>query len=119
MNPFGRMYLRPGNLWRPFQIWEMSVENVNGRAVESRKKKGSFLGILADADTNVADRMKHRLGQEQHALTHTLVARGQVKARKGDMLKTGDRSFVVLLHEDPGGLGASAMLYLEERNDVK
>lgn len=119
MNPFGRMYLRPGNLWATFQAQRLETENVNGRVVEEMKEGKIFLGILAEADSNMADRMKHRWDQDQHSLTHTLIVRGREDIRKGDVLTMGSRNFLVLLNDDIGALGATGMVYLEERNDVK
>lgn len=119
MNPFGRMYLRPGNLWASFQIYHLVTENVNGRVVDGMQEGGTLLGILAEADSNLADRMKHRWDQDQHSLTHTLIIRGRADVRKGDSLTMGQRNFLVLLTDDIGALGATGMIYLEERNDVK
>lgn len=119
MNPFGRMYLRPGNLWASFQVRHLVAENVNGRMIEEMQEGEPFLGILAEADSNLADRMKHRWDQDQHSLTHTLIVRGKADVRKGDFLIMDRRLFLVLLNDDVGALGATGMIYLEERNDVK
>lgn len=39
--------------------------------------------------------------------------------KQGDYLTTAGRTFLVLLCEDPGNLGATGLIYLEERNDLK
>lgn len=119
MNPFGRMYLRPGNLWASFQVLRMETKNVNGRVVEETEEGKPFLGILAEADSNLADRMRHRWDQDQHSLTHTLIIRGRENVRKEDVLIMGSRNFLVLLNDDVGSLGATGVIYLEERSDVK
>ena len=81
--------------------------------------KGEISGILAEASSNESDRMKHRWDQEQHSLTHTLVIRDFADVKQGDYLATAGRTFLVLLCEDPGNLGATGLIYLEERNDLK
>lgn len=65
------------------------------------------------------ERMKHRWDQEQHSLTHTLVIRDSADVKQGDYLTTAGRTFLILLSEDPGNLGATGLIYLEERNDLK
>lgn len=119
-NPFGAMYLRPGNLWKNFQVKESCVGNYEGYSVSGYRETGRCLaGILAEADSNLADRMKHRWDQSQHSLTHTLVVCGKINVKKGDFLVSGERGFLVLLADDVGGLAATGIVYLEERNDVK
>lgn len=119
MNPFGLMYLHPGNLWTDFLVKRKRTSNVGGHAVSDFTECGELAGILAEASENDSDRMKHRWDQEQHSLTHTLVTRGMTDLRKGDYLVTEKRVFLVLSHEDVGNLGASGIIYLEERNDLK
>lgn len=119
-SPFGGMYLRPGNLWKPFAVKELRTEFLEGRMREWYADAGeTFLGILADADSRASERIKHRWDQSQHSLTHTLVMRGRPPVKKGDMLVCGERGFLVLLTDDVGALGVSGIVYLEERNDVK
>lgn len=119
ISPFGRMYLRPGDLWTDFQIKKKIVSNTLGRPTSSFKVTGNISGILAETSRDDSDRTKHRWNQEQHALTHTLVVRGKASVKKGDYLVLEDRVFLVLMHEDVGNLGASSIVYLEERNDLK
>lgn len=113
------MYFRPGNLWKTFTVKSKISENVNGRYVETLKETGIITGVLAEADKNQSDRMKHRWEQDQHSLTHTLVVRGKADLKKGDFLTLGERAFLVLLNNDIGSLGGSSLVYLEERNDIK
>ena len=119
ISPFGLMYLRPGNLWTDFVIKRKTVHNANGHPVSEFEEKGKVSGILAEASSNESDRMKHRWDQEQHSLTHTLVIRDSADVKQGDYLTTAGRTFLVLLCEDPGNLGATGLIYLEERNDLK
>lgn len=119
-NPFGAMYLRPGNLWKDFLVKVLNVDNVNGHIVEKYLDTGEhILGILAEADTNMSDRKKHLWDQDQHSLTHTLVVQGRPNLKKGDFLTTEERAFLVLLVDDIGSLGVSGIVYLEERNDIR
>lgn len=119
-NPFGAMYLRPSSLWKDFQIKECCVSMKDGYPVTNYQNNGThLLGVLADADSNLSDRMKHRWDQDQHSLTHTLVIRGQADVKKGDFLVSDERGFLVLLVDDISGLGTTGLVYLEERNDVK
>lgn len=119
ISPFGLMYLRPGNLWTDFVIKRKTIHNIRGHPVTEFEERGVISGILAEASTHESDRMKHRWDQEQHSLTHTLVIRDSTDIKQGDYLSTSGRTFLVLLIEDIGNLGATGMIYLEERNDLK
>lgn len=120
ISPFGAMYLRPGNLWKNFEIRSLHTGIKNGHPEDKYIETGeSILGILADADSNLADRMKHRWDQDQHSLTHTLVTRRQTNLKKGDFLILEGRAFLILLVDDIGSLGASGLVYMEERKDLK
>ncbi|HJB29721.1 MAG TPA: hypothetical protein IAA06_13155 [Candidatus Blautia faecavium] len=120
INPFGAMYLRPGNLWKSFAVKRLRTEMVNGYAVDSYADTGIYVtGVLAEATANQSDMRKHLWDQDQHSLTHTLVAVGKVGLKKGDFLTVGERTFLVLLVDDVGALGIANLVYLEERNDVK
>lgn len=114
------MYLRPGNLFKDFQVKELKTEAEGGywedRYVDTGKH---VMGALAEADSNLSERMKHRWDQKQHSLTHTLVTQGRANLKKGDLLTLEERAFLVLLVDDVGSLGISSLAYLEERNDVK
>ncbi len=119
ISPFDRMYLRPGELWTDFEIRKKVTKNISGRPVSSFEISGSVSGIIAETSRDDADRTKHRWDQEQHALTHTLVVHGIAPVNKGDYLVAKNKVFLVLTHEDVGNLGASGIVYLEERNDLK
>lgn len=113
------MYLRPGNLWTDFEVRRSVSRNENGFAVTEYVACGVLSGILAEASATDADRTRHRWNQEQHSLTHTLVIRGRADVQKGDQLIAQERGFLVLLCDDIGNLGASGLIYLEERNDIR
>lgn len=120
ISPFGLMYLRPGNLWTDFVIKRKKVKNITGRApVSEFAESGVLSGILAEASADDTDLSQRMWDQEQHSLTHTLVIRGSADIRKGDYLISKGRTFLVLLYSDIGNLGASGIVYLEERNDLK
>lgn len=114
------MYLRPGNLYKDFDVIRLKVEMVSGFSKESYVNNGERVkGILSEADSNQSEKMKHRWDQDQHSLTHTLVANGRSGVRKGDHLVLGERGFLVLVVDDASAIGISDIIYLEERNDVK
>ncbi len=114
------IYLRPGNLYKEFDVIRLKSEIVSGFPKESYVNEGEHLkGILAEANSSQADMMKHRFDQSQHSLTHTLVVDGRSGMKKGDRLILEERGFLVLLVDDVGALGLSDLVYLEERNDVK
>lgn len=119
INPFGLMYLRPGNLWTDFRINRKKVSNVKGHPVQTFEDHGMLTGILSEASQNDSDMTMHRWDQDQHSLTHTLILRGTSDLKKGDYLTSDNRVFLVLLHDNIGNLGASEIVYLEERNDLK
>ena len=120
ISPFGSMYLRPGNLWKDFSVQSLTTQWEGCYTADKYTDTGKHLtGILASADSSLSERMKHRWNQEQHSLTHTLVVRGAADVKKGDLLIWEERAFLVLLVEDMGTLGASGILYVEERNDLK
>ena len=120
MMNFGSLYLRPGNLWKTFRVKATKTVNVQGHPVsEYMDTERIVVGILAQADSNVADRTKHLWDQEQHSLTHTLVVKGRPNLKKEDLLTTGETAYLVLLDDDIGSLGVAGLVYLEERNDLK
>lgn len=114
------MYMRPGNLYKDFRIERLEVGVASGFPFEKYVDNGEHLhGVLAEASSNLSERMKHRWDQEQHSLTHTLVTNKKPDVRKGDHIIFGERGFFVLAADDVGGLGIAGIIYLEERNDVK
>ena len=114
------VYLRPGNLYKEFDIIRLKSEMVSGFPKENYVNEGEHLeGILAEASSNQSDMVKHRFDQSQHSLTHTLVVGVSSGVKRGDRLVLGERGFLVLLVDDAGALGISDLVYLEERNDLK
>ena len=117
---FGKMYLRPGELWKEYRVKRLRTANQRGYPVNSWEDTGDTVrGVLAEASSNDAERTKHLWDQDQHSLTHTLVVTGTANARKGDLLTHGNRSFYVLVNDNVGALDGASLIYLEERNDVK
>ncbi len=119
MNPFEGMYLRPGNLWKTFQIERTVVDTPGTRPITMKRLAGEVDGILAEADSYQNDKVKHRWDQDQHSLSHTLVIRGTIGLKKGDIIRDESRYFVVLATDDASYLGGTTLVYLEERKDLK
>lgn len=114
------MFLRPGNLDRNFRIRRMTVVTEKGYPTQKYMDTGeSIQGVLAVATKRDADRMKHKWDQDQHSLTHTLVARGKCTAIKNDLLLLDEKCYLVLTCDDTATLGIVSILYLEERNDLR
>ena len=118
-SPFRGMYLRPGNLYKSFEVTRKATTIENGHPVEKHIPSGDVTGILAEADAYQNDKMKHRWDQDQHSLTHTLVISGRSDLKKGDTLHREERFFFVLATDDASYLGGTTIVYLEERKDVR
>ncbi len=123
MIPMTRMFLRPGNLWKTFDVSRNVTTNQMGYPVSEYQKTGEQVtGVISQADSNTSERTKHLWDQDQHSLSHTLVTRGKHTLRKGDILASTEdepRAYLVLATDDPAGLGITGLVYLEERNDLK
>lgn len=114
------MYLRPGNLWKNFQVLKMHVDNVDGYAKNSYEDTGTIVdGILAQATSNERELTKHLWDQKLHSLTHTLVVSGRCDLKKSDILAYEEKAYLVLAVDNAGDLGFAGIAYLEERNDLK
>lgn len=118
-----RVFLRPGNLWKTFDVSRNVTTNQMGYPVSGYQKTGEQVtGVISQADTNQTERTKHLWDQDQHSLSHTLVTKGRCDLRKGDLLcSTEDnaKAYLVLATDDPANLGLAGLAYLEERNDLK
>jgi hypothetical protein len=118
-----RVFLRPGNLWKTFDVSRNVTTNQMGYPVSGYQKTGEQItGIISQATTNQQERTKHLWDQDLHSLSHTLVTRGRCDLRKGDLLaSTGDdeKAYLVLATDDVASLGLAGLAYLEERNDLK
>lgn len=118
-----RVFLRPGNLWKTFDVSRNITTNQNGYPVSGYQRTGEQVtGVISQADTNQAERTKHLWDQDQHSLSHTLVLKGRHDLRKGDLLASTEddrKAYLVLATDDPTGLGIAGLVYLEERNDLK
>lgn len=121
MNPiYGYMYTRPGNLWKEFDIVKKVSKNQQGYLKDGYEKTGRTLkGVLSVAENQTAERTKNLWDQDQHSLTHVLALRGRALVKKGDFLANGEKMYLVLTTDMEGMSGASSILYLEERNDLK
>ena len=114
------MYLRPGNLWKNFNVLRMHSDNVDGYLKNSYKDTGIIVdGILAQATSNERELTKHLWDQDQHSLTHTLVVSGKCTLNKSDILAYQEKAYLVLAVDNAGDLGIAGIAYLEERNDLK
>lgn len=114
------MYLRPGNIWKSYRVKRLKAFNISGSLKEEYQDTDEAVtGALAQADNSAADRTKHLWDQNQHSLTHTMVLREAYPLKKGDLLTAGECAYLVLATDDPGALGITGLVYLEERNDVK
>lgn len=114
------MYLRPGNLWKQYRIKRLKASNVNGNLKQEYLDTDEYVtGAVSQAENSAADRLKHLWDQSQHSLTHTMVLQEAYPLRKGDLLTAEERAYLVLATDDPGALGITGLVYLEERNDVK
>lgn len=111
------MYLRPGNLFKEFNI-ESNRQTVTstGRVANRHVGDGTktLKGCLADATDE--DRENH--SQKDHVVTHTIVQAGSPKAKRTDRLVLGNRVFYIVDIEDAGSLGVSTIYYAEERRDA-
>ena len=118
IRPQHRMYIRPETLYHKFEILK-SVETVNtmGRPITEYKPTDDFLiAALGEATPE----QRYRWEQLQHPITHTIVCyRVQPKAKPGDMLKLGPRTFLVAGVDEPGDIQVCTLYYVEERSDVK
>lgn len=123
MIPMTRMFLRPGNLWKTFDVSRNVTTNQMGYPVSEYQKTGEQVtGVISQADSNTSERTKHLWDQDQHSLSHTLVTRGKHTLKKGDILASTEdepRAYLVLATDDPACLGITGLVYLEERNDLK
>jgi len=121
-SPFTHMYLRPGQLWKTFEVLRSKSENQTGYLVESHERTGEMVtGVISVADSQSSERTKHLWDQDKHSLTHTMVVRGRPDLRKNDLLAStfDEKAYLVLAVDNVGQLAGSGLIYLEERNDLK
>lgn len=118
MRPIGKMYLRPGNLFKEFIIEENGqIVTRAGRVVNKYTGDGTktLKGCLAEASDT--DRENH--SQSDHIVTHTIVQSGHPKAKRTDKLVLEERVFYIVDVDDAGALGVSTIYYAEERKDLR
>lgn len=118
MRNVNMMYLRPGNMFRDFII-ESKTEGLNSMGRPKRNYEGSgqntLSGCLASASQGDVERFK----QFEHPISHTIVQKGRPKAKAGDKLVCGEKSYLIHAVDDCGGLGLTTIYYAEERFDIK
>ena len=111
-------YLRPRSFVETFLV-ETKTQSINesGRVSSKFEYKATgkvIHGVLAGATTSEIEKWK----QLQHEISHTIVQRfSEVKAKEGDRLVNGSRSFLVLGVDDVSMLGYYILYYVKERND--
>lgn len=112
-----RMYLRPGHLYKKFEVKNFSAKiGAGGRPQHTYKDMDVVLsGVLAEADNRQMERFK----QLQHPVTHTIVQKGSPLAKEMDKLVLGERVFFVQGVDEPGALGICTIYYVEERKDAQ
>lgn len=118
MNNARYMYLRSGNLFKDFIIERNEQVVTNTGRVANRHTgdgTGTLKGCFAEASGD--DRENH--SQKDHIITHTIVQAGCPKAKRGDKLVFGERTFYIVDIDDAGALGISTIYYVEERRDAK
>lgn len=119
MNPiYGHLYTRPGNLIKDFDVYRLVTENRMGYRTDHYEKMENGVRGIISVSNEAADRHTHRWDQDQHSLTHILIIRGTADIVKEDVLVCDGVTFLVLSTDDESMIGASGMIYLEERNDL-
>lgn len=109
------MYLRPGNLFKDFEV--ISVENglKNGAPIEKSVFTGIMLkGCLEEASPND----KLRWDQPQHPVTHSIVQSGSPRAKAGWILQRDGKTYRINGIDLCGDLGLATIYYVEERGDT-
>ena len=108
------MYLRPGNLFKDFEV--IAVESVlkNGKPVDSPRRTGTTLrGCLEAASPDD----KVRWDQPQHPITHSIVQARSPLAEAGWVLRREGKTYRINGVDDCGDLGIVTIYYVEERSD--
>jgi hypothetical protein len=112
----GRLFLRPGNMLKDFEVCRRSGKfTADGRVRSEFTKTGDIIrGVLSDASTEE----EFRWSQNQHPITHKIVQKGTAKAKAGDELMHDERVFLVQGVDDVSELGMVTIYYIQERSDV-
>lgn len=107
--------MRPCANFVRFAIWEKDTALREGRAGSEYAPAGrELLAVMGDAKPEDISRWS----QQQHPVTHTLVARGSPKAGGGDLLvRDNTRAFFVRGINNVGDLELWTVYYVEERKD--
>lgn len=112
------MYVRPGSLFREYQIME-SCETLSATGRPVAGYSGNVSKTLRGCLAQATDEDKGRHSVTDHIVTHTIVQSGSPKAKRKDKLILGSRVFYIVDIDDTGGLGISTLYYAEERIDIR
>ena len=111
-----RLHLRPGHMRKEFEVAKVKGSvNKTGRPVSSYERTGDIIrGVLSDADAQE----KLQWSQIQHPVSHKIIDQAAPKAKQGDELILGRRTFLVQAVDDVGALGMVTIYYVLERFDI-
>ena len=108
------MYLRPGNLFKDFQVVRVEEGTRNGKKIATSEWTDSLIrGCLEEASPEE----KQRWDQPQHPVTHSIVQAGPPQAKPGWILQRQGASYRINGVDIVGDLGISTIYYVEERRD--
>ena len=108
------MYLRPGNLFKDFQVVKVEEEIQGGKKIQRSELTNILVrGCLEEASPDE----KLRWDQPQHPVTHSIVQAGEPKAKPGWILKKQGAPYRINGVDRCGDLGIVAVYYVEERRD--
>ena len=108
------MYLRPGNLFKDFQVIRVEEEISGGKKVPKSEHTNILIrGCLEEATPDE----KLRWDQPQHPVTHSIVQAGEPKAKPGWILQKLGVSYRINGVDTCSDLGVAAVYYVEERRD--
>jgi hypothetical protein len=108
------MYLELAELTKNFIVEKKITDSsTNGRPKREYEISGLLNGTLTKANPKQQDIYR----QLQHPITHTIVQKGEQKAKAEDRLINGSRKYYVQGVDDPGKLGLWTIYYVEEREN--
>lgn len=108
------MYLRPGNLFKDFEIIMVEAGIKNGTPIEEQRVTGQLIrGCLEEAGPDD----KIRWDQPQHPVTHSIVQTGSPQASPGWILRRFGKNYHIHGIDSCGDLGIACIYYVEERSD--
>lgn len=109
------MYLRPGNLYKDFEVIKIQRIIQNGTPVEKAEQTGMIIrGCLCESTPEE----KLRWNQLQHPITHSITQAGSPKAQSGWVVKRNGKAYQIQGVDSCGDLGVATIYYVEERSDT-